>query len=160
MEKIFYDISDLRKDCRKIFSEFKNFQELEPDAIVGLARGGAVPATFIAYLFNKPLLTITIQTYDYMKKKENIDWDEIYTDINNFIMVNRLKRRKILIIDDIVDTGETMNYLKRFFGNKEKNYVKFASLFISESTPEKFYPDFYLHIKPKNSWIIFPWENF
>ena len=158
MDKIFYDIKNIRKDCRKIVSELKTFKNFEPDVIIGIARGGAIPATYIAYMLNKPLLTLSIQTYDNMQKKDNINRYSIYSNINNFILINNLKKKKLLFIDDIVDTGETLNYLKNSFKNKEKKNLQFASLYISESTPEKFYPDIYLYIKLKDSWVIFPWE--
>lgn len=53
-----------------------------------------------------------------------------------------------LWVDDIVDTGKTLEHV-------HENWV-IAVLFWN--TEAAFQPEFYALTKPKNSWIVFPWE--
>jgi len=67
-------------------------------------------------------------------------------------------QRKILIIDDINDTGATFKYIEENFGRPER--VKFAALI--NNKPSKVVVDYhgYEIDKSKNpAWIVFPWEE-
>ena len=68
-------------------------------------------------------------------------------------------QKKILIIDDINDTGETFNYIKNNFGGEDK--VRTAS--IIHNTPSNFKDlNYYCYEIDKSvvpCWIVFPWEE-
>jgi hypoxanthine phosphoribosyltransferase len=69
-------------------------------------------------------------------------------------------RERVLIVDDLVDTGLT---LKKVYGN----FVKFndqynitwdfATLYYKSKTT--FMPDYTVREFDNNDWIVFPWEN-
>ena len=54
-----------------------------------------------------------------------------------------------LFVDDIVDTGSQMKEYAQTF--------KVASLWLNPHA--SFVPDFFMLIKPYDSWIVFPWEK-
>jgi len=54
-----------------------------------------------------------------------------------------------LFVDEIIDTGKQM---KDFCEN-----FKVATIWINPQA--SFIPDFYVLLKPHNSWIVFPWER-
>ena len=66
--------------------------------------------------------------------------------------------KKILVIDDINDTGATFKYIEEKFGRPER--LKFAALV--DNTPSGIRVDFkgYTIDKSKDpAWIVFPWED-
>ena len=117
------------------------------DAIIGIARGGLTLAHFLATKLElRDLFTINSISYNEMEKN---------SDIKIFNIPDLSGYKKVLIVDDIVDSGETMdgvvNILKDKFPNLE---LKIASLFYKQSAIIK--PDF--TIKEANLWIEFFWE--
>ena len=68
-------------------------------------------------------------------------------------------QKKILIIDDINDTGETFLFIKNNFGGEDR--VKTAS--IIHNAPSKFDKlDYWCYTIDKDvhpCWIVFPWEE-
>ena len=66
---------------------------------------------------------------------------------------------KILIIDDINDTGKTLQLVKNLFSDHTAT-IKFAVLVDNKSS--NFMIDFSaknIDKKVDNSWIVFPWEE-
>lgn len=59
--------------------------------------------------------------------------------------------RQTLIVDDIVDTGNTMKYLLSLLGDD----AHIASLYVSADAAVQ--PQF--SARRKESWVIFPWET-
>ena len=57
---------------------------------------------------------------------------------------------KILVVDDLVDSGQTMSVVTKLFANK----VKTAVLFRKPTT--KFEPDFF--VAEVGEWVVFPYE--
>ena len=98
----------------------------ESSGVVGIPRGGVIVATCLCHI-NENLVYI----HDHLNNLENYC-------------------AKPILIDDIVDSGETIkNYHKRF---------KTASLFYRETSRIK--PDFYAEKIDDDTWIQFPWEIF
>ena len=96
------------------FDEIKNFartiaRRVEDKEnithVIGLARGGLIPATIISYALDKPLLSYGVNSYEGSKKTENFN-------INQSINFKELKESNnnlhVLVVDDICDTGDTM----------------------------------------------------
>jgi uncharacterized protein len=89
--------------------------------IYGVPRGGLIPAVMLSHSLKLPLV--------YLKK-----------DISD----------KTIIIDDIADTGKTLQKLRK------KNGIV-VTLFESEKSVV--IPYVSCHIAQKNKWIVFPWEQ-
>ena len=68
-------------------------------------------------------------------------------------------QKKILINDDINDTGETFKYIEDHFG-KGDGRIKFAALI--HNKPSKIKVDYHGYEINKDevpAWIVFPWEE-
>lgn len=76
-----------------------------------------------------------------------------YIETNiKYLFENDLSQYKILIIDDIVDTGLTMKFIIDGINNTN---IYTSSLFYKPHS--NFCPDFYVY--KTQDWIVFPWEK-
>ena len=135
----------MEKDLLNII---RNMQKdgFTPKHIVGIARGGLIPATMLSHWYQIPLTVVSASYYDFGNKNDLGDFNNLLFDHPN---------DNILIVDDICDTGITL----KEFGNLEKR-VKIAALVHNEAcdyTPD--YVGTSINKAEDPSWIIFPWEN-
>jgi len=123
-----------------------------PDTIVGISRGGLVPGRILAdMMWIKDLQTV---------KTEH--WGLTATLDGKAAIKNRpilfLEKKKVLLVDDITDTGESMSLAKEYLSEFSPLEVKTAAmLHINRS---KFVPDFFAEEIDNSNWIwfIFPWN--
>jgi hypoxanthine phosphoribosyltransferase len=118
-----------------------------PDVIVGLTRGGLVPAVRLSHIFNVKLYTLNISLRDGKCSSARFDWRRIE------------KYRNILIVDDINDSGNTLFEVSNQFYGREIRKPNFAALLSKSSS--KFECDYSGELINKdkdNDWIVFPWE--
>lgn len=121
------------------------------EGIIGIANGGLIPATLLAKKLEIPVrMVVRAKSYNVDNERDKttqIDWEAMKPSI----LEN--KDRKWLIVDDLVDSGDTMLAVSTMFPN-----AKTAVLIRKPTT--KFDPDFFLPW-PKDKadeWIVFPWE--
>lgn len=136
---------NLNNLCNKIVKQLKDkFPNITDYNIIGLSRGGLVPSVVISNILNiRKVYSLGLKSYNETNKEKV----EIYQipDISNM--------EKILLIDDISDTGESFNLSKEMMLNKE---VVTVSLYVKKGT--KFMPDVYGKSVLNDVWVVFPWE--
>ena len=148
--------------CRQV-----NLDKWQPDYIVGITRGGMLPAKLISHYYNLPMYTLDIRLRQ--------DLSGIGTESNV-----RMARdawggpdaKNILIVDDINDSGATFLHLQNDWQNNclpedEKlnnvwgGNVRFAV--IVENTSSEFkgvtYYSKEINKLEDDVWIVFPWEK-
>ncbi|NOQ45449.1 MAG: phosphoribosyltransferase [Desulfobulbaceae bacterium] len=120
-----------------------------PDVVVAIARGGYVPARLVCdFLDIYNLTDMRISHYTAGSSKEE-------TARLSSPLCMEIKGLKVLIVDDITDTGDTVKVALqhlREFGPAE---VKVAVLQHKKQSTLK--PDFYAKTLVKWRWIIYPW---
>ena len=132
-----------------LLSQAQKIQTYKPDIIIGIARGGLIPARILTDLLETPQLA-TIQI-------------EFYTDINQTRQEPTLKQtlttqitgKKTLIVDDIADTGKSLKLAKTHLQQQGALEIKTATLYTKPQSTTT--PDFYE--KQTTSWVVFPWET-
>jgi hypoxanthine phosphoribosyltransferase len=136
-----------------LLHDFKK-QGYIPDAIIGLGRGGLIPATLLSYRLNiKSLFCYTLRSYSDDNKQTN----EYITVQEPGIGISDYKDKNVLIIDDLADTGETFIHARKVLQDKYGlQNIKTASICIKANT--KHIPDFYIQEYPAEKWLNFPWE--
>lgn len=102
------------KICRDIVSS-----DWRPDYVVGITRGGLWPAVMISQYFNIPCETLKVQLRDGSACESNLWMAEEalgYVSIEDRQLTDGdrasdLNKKNILIVDDINDTGATLNWI-------------------------------------------------
>lgn len=83
------------------------------------------------------------------REEESKIWQELISEVND-------EQKILLVVDDILDTGETLDYISRAIAIKRRII---APLYLRENSPKKELANIYEREIPKG-WIEFPWENF
>jgi len=149
-DKIFYSWQDFDESIQ-ILTNYITMSVWTPDYIVGVKRGGLVPAIKLSHIFDKPLIMMSCQLRDSKDKEVRLyEVEEIPND------------RNILIVDDICDSGITLSQiiLKFYTNGFSIDNIKTCSLIYN--TSQKFIVDYYaqeIDRSKEDRWIIFPWEN-
>ena len=120
----------------------------QPDIIIGIARGGLVPAR---------VLTDLLETHDLASVRV-----EFYIDIAKTRKEPILKQslpapitgKKALLVDDISDTGQSLKLAKNHLTEQGAKEIKIATLYANPTTLTK--PDYCE--KETNRWVVFPWD--
>jgi len=121
--KLIFSDKDIQNRISCLSNELNNYYLNETVVIIGVLNGCFM---FIADLvkkidFNCEIDFVKVSTY-----KDNL------TPINkpsvSFDGINNLKNKNILIVDDIVDSGSTINYLYDYFGKFSPKQIKSCCL--------------------------------
>jgi hypoxanthine phosphoribosyltransferase len=120
-------------------------------------RGGIVPAVMLSHKMKCPVMSLYWSKRDYQNREFGTYLDTI--------VKSAFTGKKYLIVDDIVDSGETIAELKHYAGKLSSvkyysNYIKFASLIYNTDQPESV--DYHATKISRNAdkrWVIFPWES-
>jgi hypoxanthine phosphoribosyltransferase len=122
---------------------------LKPDLIVAIARGGYVPARILCDFLNITNLTdMRVEHYGAgaQKKKHAALTVPINIDVRG---------KKVLIVDDVTETGDTLEIAENHIKGLGAETVRTAILIHKKQSPVV--PDFYAKKIIKNRWIIYPW---
>lgn len=185
MNKVYYKNRDAKRWVHSIIRQLEE-DKWRPDYIVGLTRGGLIPAVMMSHYLNIPMHTLKVSLRDHIsaepdkecncwmpedaigyipedERKENGGWKYLMT-----------RRKNILIVDDINDAGTTLNWIKDDWEssvagicNAEEwnhiwnNNVRIAVCINNEASEFKDidYSAVTVNKLDNPQWIVFPWEN-
>lgn len=174
MKKVYYTWHDIQGFTLEIIRQFGK-DNWRPDYVVGLTRGGLVPANLISQYLEIPMHTLNVSFRDGNIGPESNLWmaEDAFGHPVYDPMTSTDGRKNILIVDDINDTGATLNWIKKdwpsgCFPNDEKwldvwgNNVRVAVLVDNESSNSQMpisYSGVDINKAEDNCWIVFPWET-
>lgn len=151
-----------------------------PDYVVGITRGGLTPAVMISHYYNVPCKTLHVSLRDGGETESNLWMAE---DAFGYVPLGEQetykcrwdlhKRKNILIVDDINDTGATFDWIKKdwragclpreddAWDSVWRNNVKFATLINNEASEFKdvAYVGEFTNNLENPTWFVFPWED-
>ena len=132
-EELIYTWDDYKEDVNSILKCIKNsFWDIK--AIYGIPRGGLVLGTTLSNILDVPLFFNLDDAIQYLiNKGENIP------------------REKILIVDDIADTGNTLINIPEI--------LEFKSVTLFEKDVCRFKPSFSCREAKYKDWVVFCWER-
>jgi xanthine phosphoribosyltransferase len=144
LEKYYYGYDEFLRDTLNLSGQLKEYQ---PDTLLAIARGGLTLGHFLASaLDTRRLFTINSIHYDDTKKLDTFDI---------FNIPNLVDAKKVVLIDDIVDSGETMREIKNLLESKYPSVeFKIATIFYKPTAVIE--ADF--KVKEADKWIDFFWE--
>jgi hypoxanthine phosphoribosyltransferase len=138
----------------------------KPDYVVGITRGGLVPAVLISHILEVPMQTLQVQLRD---GKPNDCESNCWMSEDAFGYTD--SKKNILIVDDINDSGNTINWIKWDWRSTclpndptwndvwGKN-VRFATIVNNLGSKENVnYSAFEINKTENDVWIDFPWER-
>jgi len=143
--KTIYKYEEFLDDVKFLSKKIKTYN---PDCLVAIARGGLTLAHFLGENLNlRDVYTINSIHYEGEKKLDTFEIKNI---------PNLSSHKKIVLVDDISDTGET---LKEIIDILKVEYpeieIKTTTIFYKENS--LIIPDFKVRIA--KNWIVFFWEN-
>lgn len=142
----YYNYDEFKDDAITLS---KKLRDVDFDAIIAIARGGLALAQALSYGLNiRNIQSVNAQVYEQTNKLQE-------KKLNINCTFNE-KIKKVLVVDDICDSGETlslvMNELTKLYTNIE---FYSATIFYKHSATYK--PHYYL--KEATDWIDFCWER-
>ena len=145
-----FEISSWNQIYRFLLDLTKTIQNngFRADIIVGVSRGGWIPARIMSDLLETPKLA-NITTEFYMGTSQ-IRCKPIITQP---VSVS-VKDKKILLVDDVADTGESLKLVNSHLKEDGASEIKIATIY--RKPWSAIVPDYY--VKETCLWIVFPWE--
>jgi hypoxanthine phosphoribosyltransferase len=137
------------KDAKKLSSLVKD-SGYKIDIAVAIARGGLVPARILSdYLLIRDLTTIKVEHW-------GIAATVTEKAVIKFPLCADIKDKKVLLVDDITDTGDTLRVSIEYLKSFEPKEIRTAVLI--HKTCSDVTPDYFVRKVVKWKWIIFPWH--
>lgn len=144
-EKVSWQAADAM--CLQVAKKVK--RSFHPYVLVGISRGGLVPLRLLSdYLNIRELGVVGVKFYSAPGKTEArpIITQRLNVDVRG---------KKVLVIDDVADSGKTLALVVAMLKKRGAKVVKIAALHYKRSSVVK--PDFY--VAETNNWIVYPWEK-
>jgi xanthine phosphoribosyltransferase len=115
-------------------------------AVVAITRGGMAPAMIVARELDiRTVDTISVKSYDWQKQGEAV---EVLKAPDAALMGDGTG---ILVVDDLVDTGKTLELVRRLYPN-----AHFATVYAKPQGRSMV--DTYITEVSQDTWIFFPWD--
>lgn len=179
LEKKYYDYNDVHTWVQDIVLQMYK-DNWRPDYIVGLTRGGLIPSVVMSNMIDIPMhaLKVSLRDADQRNLESNL-WmaEDAYGYCGTFdgkpVIDDDYKKKNILIVDDINDTGATLDWIIKDWQNSclpnsdnwqeiwGKN-VRFAVCIDNLSSDFSRKVDYSakeINKADKDTWIVFPWER-
>ena len=124
-------------------------QSLGPfDALVAITRGGLVPAAIVARELNiRVVESVAVKSYDHQSQSGIT----VLKPITQALLDSVKTGAKILIVDDLVDTGATARVVRDMLPG-----AHFATVYAKPKGREMV--DTFITEVSQDTWIFFPWD--
>ncbi len=118
------------------------------EACVAITRGGLVPAAIVARELNiRTIECVSVKSYDHQNQSGIKVLKGIASDITDAARAGK----KILIVDDLVDTGATARVVREMLPG-----AHFATVYAKPKGREMV--DTFITEVSQDTWIFFPWD--
>jgi hypoxanthine phosphoribosyltransferase len=178
MKKIYYSWADVEGAVLEISRQIIK-SKWQPDYIVGITRGGAIPAVLLSQYLGVKMRPLEVSLRDGGECVSDLGMAEEafgYVPLGQQEIINSRWdpsfKKNILIVDDINDTGATINWIKKDWpsgclpdndgwNRVWHNNVKFAVLTDNvSSNADVDYSAWEVNKREEDCWLVYPWEDF
>jgi uncharacterized protein len=179
MKKVYVSWNDVQRQVQELVRQMW-LDRWTPDYVVGITRGGVVPANLISQYLDCRMETLQVRLRDGTESEcESNLWmaEDAFgyrLDPKSGLSIHDPEAKKnILIVDDINDSGATLNWIRRDWAasclpDHERwnsvwgDNVRIATLYDNESSKCITDVDYSAEVINKYNdpqWIVFPWEE-
>lgn len=154
----YIDWKEISAIVKKMSDNIKS--DYNPEIIISIVRGGMIPSVILSH-------TLNIRKIENIKSIETIS-DEINAVkqepmIDEKVNLSEIRRKKVLIVDDILGSGATIRKIKEEVKKWQPKELRTAICVVNEENWEKSnkfsYNDEIEYIgKAVRGWTVFPWE--
>ncbi|WP_126976651.1 xanthine phosphoribosyltransferase [Frigidibacter oleivorans] len=114
-------------------------------AVVGIARGGLVPAMIVSRELDIRVVdTISVKSYDHQEQRPAVVTKSPQADLMG-------DGTGILVVDDLVDSGKTLELVRRLYPQ-----AHFATVYAKPAGRPQV--DTFVTEVSQDTWIFFPWD--
>jgi hypothetical protein len=148
-DKKYVSNEDIQVLCSNICNQLKQ-DDFVPDIIVGLSRGGLIPGVMISHYLDVKFMPLSWSTRDHAMRTSDA------------ALAEDALTQKILIVDDICDTGRTFSEIKENWQSCVRDTipwhttVRFASLHFRNGANTNV--EYRGETVNGPEWIVYPWE--
>ena len=151
-EKKFLSWEEFYKMINKIAKDIEK-DNIKIDVLVPILKGGFIPSMFLDKHLNIDKHAF-IHTRSSDSNLSNCDFHTpAFLGITNKKLI---KNSNILIVDDVIATGNTLNLVLNKIQKLNPKNIYICSLYNYYDSQIKIYSG--NNSKPKEKWIIFPWD--
>ncbi len=137
-------------NCRTVANEVKD-SGYEPDMIIALARGGWFAGRVLCdFLGLDDLTSLKVEHYIGTALAGN------EPTIKYPLADNAVAGKKVLIVDDITDTGKSLLHSLEYVKKQDPLEIKTATLQYLDSS--EYHPDYCGEHLYEWAWVVFPWN--
>ena len=135
--------------CVTMVGRTNRAARFRPDCIVAILKGGMVPARLLSDYFGSiEIYPIRVKAYIKPRKLARVRIEPFRYPIG---------RKSVLIVDDIHDSGRTLQKLIGHLQIRRPRALRAATLFYKRQVSQP--PDFHAHTVAPDVWVVFPWER-
>lgn len=140
------------------------YNHYRPKRILAIGRGGLIPGTMLSHLLEVPVTPFMVESYKadhssdkvrfilpFKPKDLNVNYFQAYAAV-----LGPLDTSETLIIDDLWDSGATMEIMKQSMPSALTATLFYKSEEPGRNMPPLNFPGLWL---PKAQWVYFPWEK-
>lgn len=170
MKKVYYSWKDVQGAVLEIARQI-HAGDWKPDYIVGITRGGLIPANLLSQYTGIKLHTLDVSLRDSNHGPESNLW--MAEDAFGYNRPDGLPAAKnILVVDDINDSGATIAWIKQDWQSGCLPHddrwdhvwgqnVRFATLTANMASKETVdYSVWEVNKAEEDCWLVYPWEDF
>ncbi len=139
---------EVEEGCAEIAERIRR-DHLKIDVIVGVLRGGWIPARLLSdYLGVDRMGAVEVKFYRGVGEtmEHPVVTQPLILDIRD---------KTVLVVDDVADTGKTLNIVTNFLSHYGPRKIVTATLYYKPWSIHR--PDYYA--RETTAWIIFPWDK-
>jgi len=143
--------NEIEKWVNMIVKKMKE-DDFSPEIVIGLARGGLIPARLISdYLQVKDLYAVKTEHWGITASPDGS------ARITQKLPIS-VENKKVLVVDDITDTGQSLSLAVDHINSYKPKELRSATLL--HITHSKYVPHYFAEIVPEEkwTWFIFPWN--
>ena len=136
--------------CRDVADQVRE-SEFEPDVIVALARGGWFAGRCLCdFLAMDDLTSLKMEHYVGTAQKSG------EPEVRYPMPEGSVKGKDVLIIDDIADTGGSIEHAYEYVTDRDAGEVRTGTLQLLQTS--EFDPDFVGERLDQWAWVVYPWN--